>query len=158
MKKYVRKLMPKVISKEPTQEELQFLDDMIYEHNASKTNKNDGKLFSKLIYDSGNNIIAGVTGWTWANACEITLFWIKKDHRKKGFGKILLKEAEAEAKKQNCKTIFLRTYSFQAPGFYQKYGYRVEHEIKDFPLGHSTFCLIKRLNEKSRKNLPSEQF
>lgn len=154
----MRIVAPKIISKVPTQKEIQFLDNMIYEHNAAETNKNDGKLFSKLIYDSGKNIIGGIAGWTWANACEITLFWIRQDHRKKGFGRILLKEAEAEAKKQKCKTIFLRTYSFQAPGFYQKYGYRIEHEIKDFPLGQSTFCLIKRLNEKAKKSFPSQKF
>jgi len=147
MKKHIKTPMPSIISKVPTQEEIQFLDDMIYEHNATNTNKNNGKLFSKLIYDSENNIIAGITGWTWASACEITLFWVKHDYRKKGYGQILLKAAEAEAKKEKCKTIFLRTYSFQAPQFYQKFGYKVEHEIKDFPNGHSSICLIKRLNE-----------
>lgn len=139
--------MLNIISKVPTQKEIQFLDDMIYEYNVAKTNRDDGKLFSKLIYDSGNNIIAGISGWTWASACEITLFWVKHDYRMKGYGKILLNAAEAEAKKEKCKTIFLRTYSFQAPHFYQKYGYKVEHEINDFPYGHSSFCLIKRLNE-----------
>ncbi|HEV8284459.1 MAG TPA: GNAT family N-acetyltransferase [Chitinophagaceae bacterium] len=139
--------MPNIISKVSTQKEIQFLDDMIYEHSATKTNRDDGKLFSKLIYDSENNIIAGITGWTWASACEITLFWVKYDYRKKGYGQILLNAAEAEAKKEKCKTIFLRTYSFQAPQFYQKYGYKVEHEIKDFPYGHSSFYLIKRLEE-----------
>lgn len=139
--------MVNIISKVPTQQEIQFLDDMIYEHNATSTNRNNGKLFSKLIYDSENDIIAGITGWTWAGACEITLFWVKHEYRKKGYGKILLNEAETEAKKEKCKSIFLRTYSFQAPHFYQKFGYKVEHEIKDFPQGHSSFCLIKRLTE-----------
>jgi len=137
--------MPNIISKVPTQNEIQFLDDRIYEHNAAQTNKDDGKLFSKFIYDSEKNIVAGITGWTWAGACEITLFWVRYDHRNKGYGESLLNAAEAEAKNEKCKSIFLRTYSFQAPGFYQKLGYSVEHEIKDFPYGHSSFCLIKRL-------------
>ena len=146
MEEYMKSSMPDIISKVPTQKEIQFLEDMIYEHNAAKTNREDGKLFSKLIYDSGNNIIAGITGWTWASACEITLLWVKDDHRKNGYGRILLNAAEAEAKKENCKTILLRTYSFQAPQFYQKYGYKVEYETKDFPYGYHYFCLIKRLN------------
>ena len=136
-----------IISKVPTQKEVQFLEDMLYEHNAAVTNRDDGKLFSKLICDSGNNIIAGIAGWTWADACEITLLWVKYDYRKKSYGKILLNAAEAEAKKKKCKTILLRTYSFQSPQFYQKYGYKVEYETKDFPHGHSYFCLVKRLTD-----------
>ena len=139
--------MPDIISKVPTQEEIQFLDDMIYEHNAAVTNCNNGKLFSRLIYGPENNIIGGITGWTWAGACEITLFWVKKEFRKIGLGRILLNAAEEEAKKEKCDIMFLRTYSFQAPDFYQKNGFRVEHEIKNFPPGHSSFCLMKRLTE-----------
>lgn len=137
--------MPNIISKEPTHQEVQFLDDMIYEYNKAQTNRDNGKSFAELIYDTGNNIIAGITGWTWANACEITLFWVKDNYRGKGYGQLLLQAAEATAIKEKCTTIFLRTYDFQAPGFYQKYGYKVVLEIKDFPLGYSTFCLIKKL-------------
>lgn len=136
-----------IISGVPTQKEIQFLDNMIYDHNVAATKRDAGKLFSKLIFDSNRNIVAGITGWTWAGACEITLFWVKDDYRSKGYGTALLDAAETEAKKEKCKTIFLRTYSFQAPDFYQKHGYMVEHEIKNFPHGHSSFCLIKRLEE-----------
>ncbi|HEV8515160.1 MAG TPA: GNAT family N-acetyltransferase, partial [Cyclobacteriaceae bacterium] len=144
---------PVIISTVPTHKEIQFLDDMIYEHNVAEIKRDDGKLFSKLIYDSRENIVAGITGWTWARACEITLFWVKHDHRNKGYGKRLLDAAETEARNEKCKTMFLRTYSFQAPIFYLKRGYQVEHEIKDFPHGHSSFCLIKRLEEQGRSKL-----
>ena len=140
--------MPNIISKVPTQTEVQFLEDMIYKNNVARINRDDGKLFSKLIYDSENKIIAGITGWTWAGACEITLLWVKDDYSRKGYGHTLLAAAETEAKKEKCKTILLRTYSFQAPRFYQKHGYTVEYEIMDFPPGHSYSCLIKRLNDR----------
>src|SRR5215831_9415340 len=97
---------PNIISIKPTQIEIQFLDDKIYEHNAIATGKEDGKLFSKLIYDSDKNVVAGVTGWTWASACEITLFWVRQDYRTKGYGKALLNAAEVEAKKEKCRAIF----------------------------------------------------
>lgn len=142
----MKSFIPEIISGVPTQEEIQFLDDRIYEHNAAKTNRDDGKLFSKLIYDKEKNIAAGIIGWTWAGACEITLLWVQHDNRNKGYGTSLLTAAEAEAKKEKCKTIFLRSYSFQAPHFYLNHGYRLEHELKDFPPGHSSLCLIKKLN------------
>jgi len=136
---------PVIISSVPTQNEIQFLDDKIYEHNSIATNRNDGKLFSKSIYSSEEILIAGITGWTWASACEINLFWVRQDYRTRGYGKALLDAAEAEARKEKCKAIFLRSYSFQAPGFYLKHGYKIEHEIRDFPYGYSSFCLLKRL-------------
>jgi GNAT superfamily N-acetyltransferase len=144
---YMSPVIPEIISKIPTQQEIQFLEDMIYNFNAEKTNRDDGEFFSKLIYDSNTNIIAGITGWTWADACEITMLWVQQDYRNKRYGELLLKAAEAEAEKKKCKSIILRTYSFQAPQFYQKYGYIVEFETRDFPHGHKYFCLIKRLTE-----------
>jgi GNAT superfamily N-acetyltransferase len=135
---------PEIISKVPTHGEIQFLEDRIYEHNAKETNRDDGKLFCKLIYDGEDRIIAGITGWTWAGACEITLFWVNEDYRKKGYGKMLLEAAEAEAKKEKCKVILLRSYNFQAPQFYLKHGYKLEYETRDFPPGHNYFCLMKR--------------
>ena len=142
----MKNLKLNIISKVPTKKETQFLEDRIHEHNAAQINRDDGKLFSKLIiYDSQKEIVAGITGWTWAGACEIALFWVKHDYRNKGYGKSLLNAADTEAVREKCKAIFLRTYSFQAPGFYKKHGYTVEHEIKDFPPGHHSFSLIKRL-------------
>jgi len=138
-------IVPEIISKIPTHQDIQFLEDMIYEYNTGKTNQYDGELFSKWIYDSAHSIIAGITGWTWAGACEITLFWVKSEYRNKGYGQSLLKAAEAEAQKKKCKAIIVRSYDFQAPGFYRKYGYAVECEAENFPEGHRYFYLIKRL-------------
>jgi GNAT superfamily N-acetyltransferase len=138
---------PNIISKVPTQEEIQFLEDRIYEYNAAAIKRDDGKLFSKLIHDTENNVIAGISGWTWANACEITLLWVQETHRNKGYGQSLLYSAEAEAKKERCKMLMIRTYSFQAPRFYMKYGYEIGHETTDFPYGHTYFCLFKKLAE-----------
>jgi GNAT superfamily N-acetyltransferase len=140
-------IVPEIISKIPTHQEIQFLEDMIYEYNTEKTNRHDGELFSKWIYDSGNRIAAGITGWTWAGACEITLFWVKSEYRNKGYGKSLLRAAESEAERKKCSAIIIRTYDFQAPRFYQKYGYAIECETENFPDGHDYFCLIKRLNK-----------
>jgi GNAT superfamily N-acetyltransferase len=147
MDEYMKYAKPGIISKVPTHQEIQFLEDRVYEHNATETNRDDGKLFSKLICDGEDGIIAGITGWTWAAACEITLFWVNERYRKKGYGKMLLDEAEAEAIREKCKVILLRSYSFQAPRFYLKHGYKLEHETRDFPPGHNYFCLVKRLPE-----------
>ena len=124
---------------------IQLLEDKIYEHNSAKVNQDDGFLFSRIIRNQNEDIIAGIAGWTWSNICEITQLWVDESVRKNGIGKMLLEAAEEEAKSKGCVTILVRSYSFQAPHFYEKYGYRIEHVINEFPKGNSYYFLIKRI-------------
>lgn len=123
----------------------QFLDDRIYEYNSTSIGHNDGRLFAMRVLDQDNEVVAGITGWTWATVSEITLFWVREDSRKKGFGKKLLKAAEDEILRRGCNTILLRSYSFQAPDFYVKNGYTVHSVIDNFPPGQSLYNLTKSL-------------
>jgi GNAT superfamily N-acetyltransferase len=126
-------------------EAIQFLDDKIYEFNAAAINKYDGNLFTRIVRDQNNDIIAGISGWTWAMVSEITLLWVKEEYRNNGLGKILLKAAEEEIIKKGCTTILLRSYSFQAPLFYEKNGYKTVYILDDFPNGYKHYNLIKRI-------------
>ncbi len=124
---------------------IQLLEDRIYEYNSTKINKDDGCLFSRIVRDENKDIIAGIAGWTWASICEITQLWVDENVRKNGIGKMLLEAAEAEAKSKGCFTILVRSYSFQAPHFYERYGYSIEYILNDFPKGYSYYILTKRI-------------
>jgi len=56
-----------------------------------------------------------------------------------------LAQAEDEARKRGAKKAYLDTFSFQAPEFYKKYGYKVFGELKEFPPGHQRYYLTKEL-------------
>src|SRR5215831_10115047 len=129
-----------------THEVIQLLEDKLYEYNSTRTGKEDGHLFSRIIRNEKKNIIAGIAGWTWAGICEITQLWVDESVRKHGYGEMLLKAAEEEAKSKGSNTILIRSYSFQAPQFYEKHGYHTEHVIKGFPEGHNYHLLIKRID------------
>ena len=135
----------KIKSLEEQEDAIGFLDDMIYEFNALATNQNDGERFTKVIRDENENIIAGISGWTWASVSEITLLWVKEEYRKKGLGKKLLKAAEDEIIKKGCTLILLRSYSFQAPLFYEKNGYKTVYVLDDFPKGFTHSTLVKKI-------------
>ena len=128
-----------------SQQLIELLEDRIYEHNSSAINKYDGHLFSQIVKDENKEIIAGIAGWTWAGICEITQLWVSEGHRENGIGKVLLEAAEAEAKSKGCLRILVRSYSFQAPHFYEKYGYEVQHIQAGFPEGYNYYVLIKRI-------------
>jgi GNAT superfamily N-acetyltransferase len=129
----------------PTTADLEFLEDRLYEYNCQQTGRDDGQLFAFFIRDDQQKIIAGLSGWTWADACEIRTLWVQPALRGQGHGRALLEAAEQEACRQGCKVIMLSSYSFQAPGFYQKNGYELAWQLHDFPPGHRNCILVKRL-------------
>jgi ribosomal protein S18 acetylase RimI-like enzyme len=129
----------------PSVEELQFLEDRIYEHNSKQTRQDDGQLFGFFIRNEQQEIVAGLSGWTWAQACQIQNLWVHSSLRGQGYGERLLESAEQEARACGCKVIFLESYSFQAPAFYQKYGYELAWQLDDFPPGYQNNFLVKRL-------------
>ena len=53
-------------------------------------------------------------------------------------------QAEAEAARRGCIGAWLDTFSFQARPFYQRHGYVVLGEIKDYPPPHSRFFMVKQ--------------
>ncbi len=128
----------------PSTEQIDWIEDRLYEFNAKQTGREDGQLFAFFIRDEQQEIIAGISGWTWAHACEIRELWVHPAWRRRGYGRQLLESAEQEAQARGCQLVLLSSYSFQAPGFYQKYGYKLEWQLNDFPPGHQYCFLVKR--------------
>jgi GNAT superfamily N-acetyltransferase len=138
---------PVPIKVTPSPADLQFLGDRLYEYNSQQTGCKDGQLFAFFIRN-GQEVLAGLSGWTWAEACEIQSLWVHPDWRGQGYGRKLLESAEQEARSHGCHVIMLTSYSFQAPVFYQKCGYQLAWQLNDFPPGHAHCILVKRFPEK----------
>jgi GNAT superfamily N-acetyltransferase len=124
-------------------EVIQQLEEKIYEYNSAEINQHNGLLFSMVVKNENKEIIAGIGGWSWAGVCEITQLWVDERMRNKGLGKMLLDAAESEAKEKGCSTVLVKSYSFQAPSFYERHGYKIEHVVKDFPHGYNYYTLTK---------------
>jgi GNAT superfamily N-acetyltransferase len=131
----------------PSPQDLQFLEDRLYEYNSWQVGREDGQLFAFFIRDDQQQVLAGLSGWTWAEACEVQSLWVHPDWRRKGYGRELLAAAEQEAQAHACKVILITSYSFQAPAFYQKCGYELAWQLNDFPPGHAHCILVKRFRD-----------
>ncbi len=138
---------PQIVREVPTPEELAFLEDRLYEYNRDRTGHDDGQLFAFFVRDEKQEIVAGISGWTWAQACEIRELWVDPAWRRQGYGRRLLEGAEQEARDRGCQVILLESYSFQAPAFYQKLGYELQWRLKDFPPGYDYSFLVKRIGD-----------
>ena len=75
------------------------------------------------ILDGSGELAAGMSGWTWGVAAGIGLTWVRETSRGDGLGAQLLAEFESEARSRGCAHVFVTSFTFQAPGFYQRHGY-----------------------------------
>ena len=93
----------------------------------------------------GKDIVGGLTGWTWAGWCYVELLWIEEKYRGKGHGTALIRKAESEARKRGVRHMYLDTFSFQAPLFYSKLGFKAFGVLRDFPKGYDRTWFKKAL-------------
>ncbi|OYX09056.1 MAG: GNAT family N-acetyltransferase [Rhizobiales bacterium 32-66-8] len=75
----------------------------------------------------------------------VELLFVPERLRGQGTGRQLMERAEMVARDKGCVGIHLDTFTFQAPGFYEKLGYAVFGEIANYPPGSSRFFLHKHL-------------
>jgi GNAT superfamily N-acetyltransferase len=128
----------------PSAEAIKLLGERIDAYNIAKTGRGDDAQLA-FFYWAGDELAAGIYGWTWAGWLDIKLLWLREDLRGRGLGRRLLFAAEREAQARGCSRVLLDSFSFQAPGFYQKLGYEVFGKLDDCPEGHARYFLTKRL-------------
>jgi GNAT superfamily N-acetyltransferase len=133
-----------LIPVEPTPDQVQYLEDRIYEFNARATHIRDGELLGFFIRE-GDRTVGGICGNTWGGTCELRQFWVDESQRHRGLGTKLFQAAEHEARRRGCEQIILMTFSFQAPAFYARHGFEVVATIDDHPRGHRNVLMRKRL-------------
>lgn len=89
-------------------------------------------------------------GGLWASVSfdwmSIDFLFVPDEWRGRGLGARLLAVAEAEAKKRGCAGLWLNTFGFQAPTFYQKAGFEVFGTLDDNPRGSQRLFLRKRID------------
>ena len=132
---------------DPSPEQIAFLEDRLYEFNVAATGIGTGEHLAIVVRDERDRVVAGICGNTWGGVCEIRQLWVDASRRGTGVGRGLLQAAETEARRLGCAQMVLSTFSFQAPQFYARYGFEVVSIVEDFPLGHRSLLLRKRLSE-----------
>lgn len=111
----------------------QVIGDLIRSYNRSKREAAESEPLNLYVEDDSGELLAGLVAETFGNWLEIEYLFVKEDLRGQGIGSKLLQQAESEAKNRNCRYVFVNTYQFQAPAFYQKYGYKEVFTLKDYP-------------------------
>jgi GNAT superfamily N-acetyltransferase len=143
---------PKItLTSEPAEESIQALARHITQFNEKASGRsNDFRPLAVLVSDpETGEILGGLWAWTSFAVLHIDLLYLPEPLRGTGLGRHLIEQAEEEAVARGCHAAWLDTFSFQAPGFYQRLGYAVFGVIEDYPRGHSRYFLKKKLTTRS---------
>ena len=90
-------------------------------------------------------IVGGLVMQSWWKESFVEVLWLAARARRHGAGTELIAEAERRARRRGSKLMHLSTYSFQAPRFYEKLGFRSIGKMSGSPKGESRYYYVKRL-------------
>ncbi|WP_209349437.1 GNAT family N-acetyltransferase [Pontixanthobacter sp. CEM42] len=111
-------------------------DDVVFEPDTR---------FAVFAKDDGGKVVGGIRANAYWNYCILELVWISDDARGQRVGSQLMAAVESHCRTLGFEYIRTETLSFQAKPFYEKLGFKVFGELVDYPKGHTTYCLVKKL-------------
>jgi ribosomal protein S18 acetylase RimI-like enzyme len=131
-------------------QQIRAFNDAMSEHHRA-VRKTGTQPLDISVRDRQGHLMGGLVTsmyWGWL---EIEYLWLDERLRGQGYGREMMVRAETEAKARGCGRAFVRTFSFQAKRFYEKLGYEVVGELKDYPPGQTLFWLRKDFPVQSEK-------
>ena len=138
-----------VVEDDPDPRDVEFLEARIRDEAATITELGDERELAIFVREAGS-IVAGISGWTWGDACELQSLWVDPRLRGRQLGRRLLAAAEAEAAARGCTQTVHFTYGFQARRLYERAGYELVAAIDGFPAGGDVRWYRKQLRAPAR--------
>jgi len=89
--------------------------------------------------------VGGLLGRVNGGWLAIELIFVPETFRGMGLATRLIAMAEEEARKHDCHSAWIDTLNPKALRLYERLGYEVFGELKDYPVGGSRFFLQKKL-------------
>ena len=132
------------LSSSPEPEAAGIIGDGLDAFNDAVVGYGDRQPLHVIVRDSeGGKILGGISGRTSLGLLFINVVFLPQELRGTGLGTRMMAMAEEEALRRGCRAGVLFTISFQAPGFYQRLGWRVFGEVPCDPPGTSRVFLTK---------------
>jgi len=136
------------VENQPDPLDIELLETQIRREASVAMGLGDEEDLAIFVRDAGK-VVAGISGWTWGNCCELQNLWVDPDLRGRGIATRLLAAAEAEAAARGCSQTVHFTYDFQARAFYEQSGYELVGFVEDFPTGTDAIWYRKQLQPRN---------
>ncbi|KLU65676.1 acetyltransferase (GNAT) family protein [Desulfosporosinus acididurans] len=117
----------------------------LLEYNLARIEDKNPKDLGFYLQDETGKKIAGLIGNTHGNWLFIKFLWVSEELRRHNIGSNILNQAEKTAEERGCKYSFLDTFSFQAPEFYKKHGYKEVFALENYPVTGKRYYFTKTL-------------
>lgn len=128
---------------QPSAEEIQSLYDGIATHAQSKKNQLPIESFGFFVYSDSNKVLAGCNGAILYGCLYIDSLWVDEALRHQNVGTRLITSAEIFGKEKGCLFATVNTMDWEALGFYQKLGYKIEFQRRGY-LNDSTMYFLRK--------------
>jgi GNAT superfamily N-acetyltransferase len=102
------------------------------------------------VRGESGRLLGGLILESYLRESYVELLWLSAAVRGARVGSRLLQEGERLARERGSVLIHLNTYSFQAPRFYEKYGYRRFGSLAGSPAAGKRFFYVKALSGPTR--------
>ncbi len=144
------------VEDQPDPLDVEFLETQIRREASAAMGLGDEVDLAIFVRHAGA-VVAGISGWTWGDCCELQHLWVDPGLRGRGLARQLLAAAEAEAAARGCTQTVHFTYDFQARAFYERSGYSLVGRVSDFPSGTDVLWYRKPLQPVGRPVDPGVQ-
>lgn len=115
----------------------------IYAEAKKAKSMNEILSFGFIVNDDKEQIIGGITGFTFYGNHHIDMLWIHPDFRNLGLGSLLIHHAEQLGAERESKFITVSTMDWEALSFYQNLGFEIEFERKGYEKDSKAYFLKK---------------
>ena len=129
----------------PGDEDYQAILNPLLAFNNAQTEDERFEQIALMLRDELGNAVGGLWGRFYYDWLFVELLFVPANLRGRNFGSELLATAERIARKKMCVGIWLDTFSFQAPLFYEKHGYVRFAVLENYPIGKERIFLHKLL-------------
>lgn len=117
----------------------------LHAYNQEMGGPYDREPVTLLVHDAEGRNLGGLLGLTFWGWLFIDWLFIQRELRGRGIGEELLARAETLARERGCKHAYTDTFSFQAPKFWTRNGYKEFGRLDGMPTGHARIWFRKAL-------------
>lgn len=129
----------------PKPKDYKTLSDGMLSYHAKHGHQRTSETINIFLKDNNEKVFGGTIATVLWNGIEINSLWVEGSLRKQGYGRKLIALVENEGKKRGCTIIYTNTFTWQAPGFYEKLGYKSYGKLDNFPEGNTLTYYFKNL-------------
>jgi GNAT superfamily N-acetyltransferase len=137
---------------QPTEADREVILELLASYNETVGGPAHYEPFAIRLTDTATGAsVGGLWARIYYDWLFVDLLYVPQEARGKTIGTKLIATVEAFARRKGCSGVWLMTYSFQAPAFYRKLGYRAFATLNHHPKGNKLFFFRKSLEGGRRR-------